>query len=95
MPKTYSDPELGQMPDVKDTGLNEAAAANKVMKKVSSRVGSKRVARKTAPKAGPATRLVRAIAPIKAPAQGNSASTTPGINSDAMMAAAKKLLGKK
>jgi hypothetical protein len=89
--KRYSDPELGAMPNVNATGLNEAYAANKVMKKVTDRVGSKRVPRQTAPK-NASTKLIRTGPAVTPPSNANS--TTTGVTNSALMASAKKLLSK-
>lgn len=98
MAKQYSDPELGAMPNVNSTGLNDES---RIMNKVNARIGSKQVPRKTAPKKA-RTPLIRtgkttpvATNAIKPGAQGNAASTTTGVNSGALQAAAARLLSKK
>lgn len=78
MAKTYSDPELGRMPNVAQTGLNQAAAANKAVK---AKVGSRNAAGMLPPtnkQSMMTPKLASAkmgSGPIGQPAQGNAQSS--------------------
>lgn len=84
MAKQYSDPELGAMPNVNSTGLNDES---RIMNKVNARVGSKQVPRKTAPK--------KARTPLIRTGKTTPVATNAIKHSGALQAAAARLLSKK